>query len=108
VGDRRAAVAERELARAAAEHRSRELVLAELPEPRAAVVDGVDRREGSDDVRQGVELALGQRRLGDRVLLRIGAPVYHARRDHQGDQPLLDQALGKVTASIASRHGAEA
>jgi len=103
-----AAVGERDLACTAAERAAGELFLAELAEPRAAVIDGVDRGQGRDDVRQGVELALGERRLGDRILLWVGAPVHHARRHHKGNEPLLDQALGKVPTSVASRHGAEA
>ena len=34
---------------------------------------------------------------GDCILLRIGPPVHHARRHHKGNEPLLDQALGKVS-----------
>jgi len=77
-------------------------------EPGAAVVDRVDRRERRDDVRQGIELALGERRLGDRVLLRIGPAVDHPRRNRQRNKALPYQAFRKVTASIESGHGRKA
>ena len=57
---------------------------------------------------QGVELALGERRLGDRVLLRVGPAMDHPRRNRQRNKALPYQALRKVTASIESGHGRKA
>jgi len=59
-------------------------------------------------VGKGVELALGERGLGDRVLLRIGPAVDHPRRNRQRNKALPYQPLWKVTASIESGHGREA
>ena len=64
VGDRGALVAEGDFARAAAEYAAFELGFADLAEPGAAVIHGVDRRERRDDVGEGVGCACSRSRPG--------------------------------------------
>ena len=104
VPDRRAGIGEREFLRAVAENTDGKLLRRELAELGAAVVGGEHRRKGSNEAGERVELLLGENGLDDCILLRIGAPVHHARGHREGKQAPLHQALRKATAFLLSPH----